>query len=331
MRYRCGSCRVSIDLHRAPPWRFDTPEARRALFRWWLRDPLHGLQDWLPHQAFRLLPTSVTSAVGARLGARQVAGRPGPSATARETLRLLRPDIGEAEAERLVRAHWIHLGRTFAEFSVLHRLWREGRIEVAGREHLDAAIASGRPLVVAGIHVGSWEALHVGLGALGIRFSGIYQRLPNRFRMRIADAARLRSQRINGPGVPLAPTLGAVFEAHRLLESREAALLTYVDEFVGGRVHAPLLGRPLRVEGNIARAVRLASQTGAAVLPCYALRLGEEARFRLTFLPEVPVGTPDRGRTGIKADIAALDAAIEGVVRAHPEQWFMLHAFRPDR
>jgi lauroyl/myristoyl acyltransferase len=74
-----------------------------------------------------------------------------------------------------------------------------------------------------------------------------------------------------------------------------------------------------------------ASQTGAAVLPCYALRLGEEARFRLTFLPEVPVGTPDRGRTGIKADIAVLDAAIEGVVRAHPEQWFMLHAFRPDR
>ncbi len=241
------------------------------------------------------------------------------------------PRGDEAEIARLLRAHWRHLGRTLAEFSALPRFWREERIEVAGLAHLEAARRSGRPLVIAGTHVGSWEALHAGLSGLGVAFHGIYQRLPNRFTMRIADRVRQRIRREGGPGAALAPTLNAVFEAHRLLESRQSALLYYVDEYWERRVHAPALGRALVIEGNIARAVRLASRTGAVVLPCYALRLGEAARFRLTFLREVPIGPPDRGRSGILADIAALDAAIEGVVRAHPEQWMMLHVFRTDR
>lgn len=319
------------DLYRPPPWRVGTPQARRDLVRWWLRDPWHGLKDWVPHHAMRLLATDAASAVGAWLARGAERRRPIQSDKARHALRLLHPGIQAAEEDRLLRAHWRHLGRCLAEFSVLHRLWHEGRIEVAGGEHLAAVQAAGRPLIIAGTHVGSWEALHVGLGGLGLRFSGIYQRLPNRFRMRIADAARNRSRRVNGPGTPLAPTLGAVFEAHRLLEDRSAALLCYVDEYWERRVHAPALGRPIVIEGNIARAVRLASQTGAAVLPCCALRIGDAAQFRLTFLPEVPVGPPGRGRGAIRDDIAALDAAVEQLVRLAPEQWMMLHAFDPAR
>lgn len=318
-------------LYTPPPWRLDSAEARAALYRWWLRDPLLGLKDWLPHQALRLLPSDTVSALGARLSWDQEKRRPLSSDRARALLRHLRPEADEAEIARLLRSHWRHLGRTLAEFSALPRFWREGRIEVAGREHLDAARASGRPLLFAGIHVGSWEALHAGLAGLGLRFHGIYQRLPNRFTMRIAHRVRQRIWRDGVTGVPLAPTRTAMFEAHRLLERREAALLYYVDEFWEQRVHAPALGRESIIAGNIARAVRLASITGAVVLPCYALRLGEAARFRLTFLPEVAIGRPDRGRAGTLADIVALDAAVETVVRAHPEQWLMLNVFRRDR
>lgn len=319
------------ELYRAPPWRWQDSSARLALWRWWVRDPFQGARDLVPHWLLRPLPTPLVTRIGARLSQGREQRHPEASARARALLRQLRPGASEAEIAALLRAHWHHLGRTFAEFSVLHRFWAEGRIEVTGLEHLEAVRAAGRPLVVAGLHVGSWEALHTGLSGLGVRFFGIYQRLPNRFRMRIADAARNRIRRAGGPGVALAPTLGAVFTAHRLLESREAALLYYVDEYWEGRVHAPALGRPVIIEGNIARAVRLASATGAAVIPAYALRIGEDARFRLTFLPEVPIGPQGRGRAGILADIQALDTAIEPVIRAHPEQWMMLHAFRPDR
>lgn len=318
------------ELYQPPSWRFDA-DGRRALYRWWVRDAMEGLRFALPDLALRAMPTDTASAFGARLSRGQAAKRPVPSDRVRALLRLLRPEATEVEVEALVAAHWTHLGRTLAEFPRLHRLWDEGRIAVEGEANLRAVLDAGRPLVVAGLHVGNWEVVHAGLSGLGIPFQGIYQRLANRFRMRMADAARNRIRRAGGPGKALAPTLGAVFTAHRVLETREAALLYYVDEYWEGRVHAPALGRPLRIEGNIARAVRLAAATGAAVIPAYALRLGDAACYRLTFLPEVPVGEPGRGRAGIRADIAALDAVIEGVVRQAPEQWLMAHVFDPAR
>lgn len=317
-------------LYPAPPWRWS---ARNALLRYWVRDPVEAMADWLPHQAMRLMPTETASAFGARLGLRAGRKRQVGSDRVRSLLRSLRPEATPAEVEALLMAHWAHVGRCFAEFAALSRFRAEGRIAIEGGERLLALRDAGRPLIIAGLHVGNWEVVHAGLAQLGIPFHAIYQRLPNRFRMRIADRARGRSRRSAGPqaSVAVAPTLGAVFEAHRVLESREAALLYYVDEFWEGRVHAPALGRPLRMDGNIMRAVRLAAATGAAVVPAYALRLGEAARFRLSFLPEVPVGPPGRGRQAVLQDIAALDAVVEQVVRATPEQWFMAHVFQPDR
>ncbi len=317
-------------LYPPPPWRWS---ARQALFRHWLRDPLQGLADWLPHQALRLLPTEAASAFGVTMGQRAGRKRQVGSDRVRALLRQLWPEATPAEVEALLAAHWAHVGRCFSEFAALSRFRAEGRIEIEGGDRLLALRDSGRPLIIAGLHVGNWEVVHAGLAQLGIPFHAIYQRLPNRFRMRIADRARGRSRSVAGPqaAVAVAPTLGAVFEAHRVLESREAALLYYVDEFWEGRVHAPALGRPLKLDGNIMRAVRLASATGAAIVPAYALRLGQAARFRLHFLPEVPIGPPGRGRQAVLADIAALDAVVEQVVRAHPEQWFMAHVFQPDR
>lgn len=317
-------------LHPAPPWQW---AHRAALWRHWLRDPVESLGDLIPHHVMRLLPTDRVSAIGAILGARSGSRRLEATSRAAALLRHLRPEAGEAEVARLVAAHWAHVGRCFAEFSALSRFRVEGRISFCGVEHVLGPRQAGRPLIVAGLHVGNWEVVHAGLAALDIPFHAIYQRLPNRFRMRIADAARHRSRATAGPqaAAGLAPTLGAAFEAHRLLETRSAALLYYVDEYWQGRVHAPALGRPLAMKGNIMRAVRLAAATGAAIVPAYALRIGEQARYRLTFLPEVPIGPHGRGRAAILDDIAALDAAIDPVVRAHPEQWFMLHAFRPDR
>ncbi len=315
----------------APPWRFDTQEARQALLRWWVRDPLDGLPYAALHHLFRMLPTETASALGARLGRRQVTSRPVATARARAALRLLCPEAGEAEIERLVEAHWTQVGRSLAEFSALHRLWREGRIEVAGREHLERVRASGRPLVLAGMHMANWEALHASLKELGQPFASIAQILPNRFRMAIVNQTRLRTHGWDGIGVLLPANARAMVTARRLLERRRHALLYHVDEYWRGRVAGPALGRPLRDDGNMGRAVRLAIRHGAALLPLHVLRLGDAARFRLNILPEIPLAELPAGEAGVKAGLAALDAVVEGVLRAYPEQWFHLHVFNPDR
>jgi KDO2-lipid IV(A) lauroyltransferase len=315
-----------MSLYAPPPFSLADPAARRALWRYWGRDPLRGLKDAAMHAVLRPMPTDAVSAIGAWLGARHGAGRPETSANIRRVIGRLRPEAGAAELGSMQRDLWRHLGRVVAEFCVLDRLWAEGRIEVAGAEHLEAALDSRRPLIFAGLHVGSWEALHVGITGIGLKLAGIYQRLPSRFEMAIVNRARRRT-----PIRLLDPSPAGALEARRLLARGESAVLMYVDEYVGGRVLAPALGRAPRPEGNIHRVVRLAALTGAAVLPVHAVRLGPAARFRLEVRPALRLERLPRDAAAVAADQAALDAAAEAVVRAHPEQWLMATSFSWDR
>jgi KDO2-lipid IV(A) lauroyltransferase len=315
-----------MSLYAPPPFTLGHRAGRRALWRYWGRDPLRGLKDAAMHAALRPLPTDAVSALGAWLGARHGAGRPETSANIRALFARLRPAAGAAELAAMEHALWRHLGRVVAEFCVLDRLWLEGRIEVAGADHVEAALDSRRPLLFAGLHVGSWEALHVGITGLGVRLAGIYQRLPSRFEMAMANRARRRT-----PLRLLDPVPASALEARRLLATRQSAVLMYVDEYVGGRVQAPAFGRAVRPEGNIHRLVRLAALTGATVLPVHALRLGAAARFRLEVRPALRLQHLPRDAVALAADQAALDATVDAVVRAHPEQWLMATSFSWDR
>jgi KDO2-lipid IV(A) lauroyltransferase len=313
---------VVDELYPPPPWRW---AQRAALWRYWVRDPVDAVKDIVPHHLMRLLPSQLVSDIGARLGRRAGVRAKVASRRARETLRLLRPEASEAEIEALLAAHWAHVGRCFAEFSVLERLWPEGCIAVEGAEHVATAREAGRPLIFAGLHVGNWEAMHAGISGMGVPLAGIYQRLDNRFRMGVANQARRRT-----PIRLLDPVPASAIVARRALDRREQVVLMYVDEDVGRRVHAPLLGRAPRPEGNIHRLARLAGLTGAAVLPVHALRLGAAPRFRLVIGPELPLLRRPRDPEALAEDQARLDAAAEAVVRPNPEQWLMLNAFRPD-
>jgi KDO2-lipid IV(A) lauroyltransferase len=315
-----------MSLYRPPPFSLRDAASRRALWRYWGRDPLRGLKDAVLHAALRPLPSDVVSAFGGRLGRRHGAARPATSAGIRAVFAQLRPGAAPAALAALEGELWEHLGRTVAEFCVLDRLWREGRIEAEGHAHIEAARAAGRPLLFAGLHVGNWEAAHAGLTGLGLPLACFYQKLPSRFEMAMADRARRRT-----PVRMLDPVPASALEAQRLLLRGERAVLMFVDEYVGGRVHAPALGRPVQAAGNIHRLVRLAALTGAAVLPVHALRVGQAARFRFVVGPALDLRRAVRDAVALAADQAMLDAAAEAVVRAHPEQWLMATSFRWDR
>ncbi len=314
-----------------------TPEWRR-LYRHWLRDPLVGARLLAMHQLMRALPTDAVSALGGRLG--RVAGPRLHSAAerrARATLAALRPDLAsDAAAMAIALSHmWDALGRVYAEFSAEDRLWPEGRVEVRGEGHVVPRAAGERPLIVAGVHLGNWELLPITLGYLGHRITDVYQPQRNRFEDGIAMRTRLRTiQRMTSAVpqcavylVPPSRTVGA--ELLRALQAGHV-LMIYVDEHVGGRVQAPAFGRPIRTDGNLARVVRLARMADADIVPAYVERVGG-ARFRVSFLPPLPLRrTADRA-ADIGVNAASLDAAVTGPVLAHLEQWFMLPDFRMDR
>src|SRR5688572_8346158 len=313
----------------APPlrWLLQDAQRRRAAYRYWGYDTFMGVLNTVMHYAVMALPTDVCSALGSVLGG--FSGRyryREADARARQMWRRLRPDASDGPAVDAAMARaWRQVGRTMAEYSVLHRMMREERVVVEGVEHLDAARAAGKPRLVMALHLGNWEILGATLCAVGHPGSGIYQPPDNRFEHRIAVRARLRyGARLFPPG--RRSTRAVV----RDLAAKENIVIVYVAECVNGHVFAPRFGRPRRLEGNLTNVARLAEMTGAAVIPAYAVRTGSAARFHVRFLPPVDLVRTGARQADLEANVAKLDALIEPIVRAHLDQWFYLFEFSLD-
>jgi KDO2-lipid IV(A) lauroyltransferase len=272
-------------------------------------------KDIALHEGMRLLPTPAVSALGS--GIALLASRfrlKGQVARSARALSHLRPELDEAARHALAVANLRNIGRSYAEFSCLHRAAREGRIVVEGRENITAPNA-----VLALLHLGNWEAGMVVIDELGLRIRSIYQPPASATQLAIAMRVRrsLKNDAIRGDAM-------ALREALRVLARGDTMVGVFVDEYKGGRVNAPAFGRAPAARGNIAMAARLALRAGVPLVPAYMTR-EPGPRFRAHFLPPVPLGGDP------VADQAAIEAVIEPVVRRHLDQWLMLSAFRPDR
>jgi KDO2-lipid IV(A) lauroyltransferase len=283
-----------------------------------------GLIKSAVHHGLRLLPIDWCSSVGA-LGAKTAPLRyPKSDARARRTFKRLRPEASDpAWLDAAMNRLWRNIGRTMAEYSVLDRLWGAGRIEVEGVEHFNAAKATGKPRIIIGLHLGNWEVIGPALIQCGHPVNVVYLRPDNAFEHQIVRKVRFRY------GVRLVtPTPNSPREAIRILQKNEEAFGIYVDELARDRVHGPAFGRTLRSMGNIAYVARLALMTGAMVLPIYAVRVGDRAQFKVTFLPPLDiVDTGDRD-ADVMANIARIDALIDPIVKAHLDQWYYVLDFK---
>jgi KDO2-lipid IV(A) lauroyltransferase len=274
---------------------------------------------WHP---LRLLPTARVSAAGAWLGRRLgPVLHPELDARARANLARLRPDLDPAAALAEV---WGNIGATYAEMARGLRLWDEGRVEVRGAAHV-LETRRERSVLVAGLHTANPEVLGLTLARLGARPAGIAMRQPTAFRERVITALRRRA---GGRVIPA--RRDAARAALGVLAAGEETLLLYVDESVGGEVRAPSLGRGERRAGNIVLAARLARLTGCAIVPGFVTRL-PGPRFVTTFLPPLALPPPSGERAAdIAAGVAALDAALDPVVRARLTQWLYTISLRPE-
>ncbi len=275
-----------------------------------------GAREVALHYAMRLLPIGACSWLGVRIGPLVGPLDAKADARVRKNLALLRPQWNDAELEAGRLSNWRNVGRTMAEFSVLRRLWASDRVTLHGRENYDAAQA-WKARVYVGAHLGNWELLGPKLLDLGEDGAEFYQPPRNRFQRAIAERTRRQFEhRLLAPGAS-----GAVAALRRLREGR--GIVMFIDEFTRGRVHGPAFGRPLDPRAGLGTAVRLAQSAGGVVIPAYVLRRAGEARFDMHVLTPIPVVG-----LSVEAGMAAVNAALEPVVREHLEQWYMLHELR---
>ena len=200
------------------------------------------------------------------------------------------------------------------------RLWTRPRAENLGliRERhgealFDAALASGRGLVVAAPHHGNWELLNQWLAArtpLSILYKPPESKVGEAFLRRVradADASRVTQVRAEGPGIR------QLFRT--LKDGGVVGILPDQQPKAGDGVFAPFFGRKAL---TMTLLPRLVERSGATVLFCSCERLpGPELAYALRIDP-APDGIRDPDPA---VSAAALNAGVEAMARRAPAQY----------
>ncbi len=217
----------------------------------------------------------------------------------------------------------LDVARTFVEYAtsvadVLRgpRSGESPQALVRGEEHLDDALAGGKGVVVVTAHTAGWE------------MAGGLLRVDHPVRVVIVDEAErdpgaraIQDRARREQGVEIEHAGGDAFASLRLLgHLRDGAVVALQVDRLGAGMRA----RPVRLFGRTSAIpegpLRLASASGAPVLPVFAGRVGHR---RYEIVVEAPIRVPRRP-TEEELDAAAerIAAAMEKAIRTRPTQWF---------
>jgi KDO2-lipid IV(A) lauroyltransferase len=241
---------------------------------------------------------------------------------AHDNLRHAFPELAADDRRRdaLVRAVYRHFCNLLMEMIHLPRAlrpttWRRFVVPSCGRE-LTAALLSGRPLLFVTAHFGNWEMGGYTLGLLGIASSAIARRLDNPHLDRFLRRFRQRT------GQEVLDKSGD-FERIEAVLDGGGVLATLGDQDAGQRgLYVNFFGRPASTHKAVAL---LALQHRAPMLVIGFPRLAGPLRYEVVLedvvRPEEYEGRPD----AVRAMTERFTAALERLVRRHPEQYFWLH------
>ncbi len=279
--------------------------------------PLRYAVAWVLYAWMRLvvlLPFRVQMAIGRALGRAGYRLLPARRRIAARNLAACLPELApEARAEILAK-HFESLGLSLVEMSM--GWFGSGdavrrRIDIDGAEHLQAALAKGRGVILFSAHFTTFEFFWAALAPLCTKLCGMYKWARNPVMNRVMNRGR-------GRYFDLLFDKDSVREMMRAL--RENAVVWYAsDQSYGGKgsVLLPFFAEPAMTNTAIGR---IAKASGAVVLPYFCRRLPTN-RYVINIgapLPGLPSGDP-------VADTLALTKLLEDYIRKCPEQYWWIH------
>lgn len=273
-----------------------------------LADGLFALAAW-----FARLPWPWLRALGDALawGWRRLDAR--ESRVARRNLELAYPELLPSQRQELHR----NILRTTARQALeTLRFWTHPHTvnlahlrERHGEPLYDAALASGRGVIVVAPHFGNWELLNQWLssrGPIAIVYAPPDSPVGDAFLVRVRSADNIRQVRAEGP---------AVRQLWKVLKDGGAVgILPDQQPKQGDGEFAPFFGVQALTMTLVSR---LAERTGATVLFAWCERIGPDLDFALHVEPaSAQISDPDPAIA-----VAALNAAIERIARRDPAQY----------
>jgi Kdo2-lipid IVA lauroyltransferase/acyltransferase len=271
---------------------------------------------------FRILPLELASRLGGLLG-RALGPRAAFNRRAHRNLRRALPELGEAEARRIIRGMWDNLGRVVAEYPHLgkYRVYeRGGRIEIVGAEHIRAQAAAGKPAIFFSGHFGNWEVPTLALTQAGLDVVEMYRAANNP----IVDRLISHSRGFVGSELAAKGSTGARRMLAAMKAGRHIAML--IDQKANDGIAVPFFGRYAMTMPSPAV---FAQRFGCALVPVRVDRL-KGARFRITCEPPLDIVLSDNAEADTLAIMTKMNQVIERWIRERPDHWFWVHRRWPD-
>jgi KDO2-lipid IV(A) lauroyltransferase len=268
----------------------------------------------------RSLPLSWTYWLGARLADLFYLASPGQrGAIRRNHLRIRRYrglPVSERDLNRMTRETYQLFGHYMADFfrySVSAKRGLEQRVELEGVEHLTAALAGGRGVLLTTAHIGNWELGGLILSLKGYPLTVAYRPMSSpRVNRMFLEQRRKR-------GLDPVPLGRAALGMVRALRQGQLAAVLADRDFSEDPFLLPFFGAPARLPRGPAT---LSYRVGSPLLPGFMLRK-PDGNFRMVLTPAI-----DPGRyASAEALQGELVRVLERVIGEHATQWFIFEDF----
>ncbi|MEJ6395204.1 lysophospholipid acyltransferase family protein [Gymnodinialimonas sp. 2305UL16-5] len=290
-----------------------------------MKPPTRRKSDWLLDRLWRgvlwcamRLPYRVRLAVMGWLFRAIVGPATGRKAQALTNLKMIFPDMPDAERKRIASAVLDNVGRMVIESYTNDTLMERAEAwepSGAGWPAVQAAQAEGRPILFITGHFGNSQAARALLMRRGYRIGALYRPLSNDF--------------LNDHYVATLADMGGAFARDRrglagfmkhLRSGAQGAIL--IDQYVYDGQIIDFMGHPAPTS---VAAAEMALKYNALAVPVYSTRLDNGLDFRIEFEDPIP-------HTDALSMTKAFNDSLSKRVFDAPEQWFWVHnRWKPER
>jgi len=239
-----------------------------------------------------------------------------------KNLEIAFPEKSAEERRRILRASYINLGRSGAEYIRLsgffHRRLKR-RIRYQGLVHFARAMQErpGKGVLVLTAHYGNFELLLAGHALHGYQISLVHH--TQRF---LAGDALMTFVRERA-GVDIIRKHSAARAVLRALKDGELVGIPFDQNAKRSEaVFVPFFNEPAATAGAVAR---LAMISGAPVVPVFMVRQPDHRHHLIVIREPIPVQRTGDVDADVLENTRRFVKAVEDQVRAHPEQFLWTH------
>jgi lauroyl/myristoyl acyltransferase len=247
-----------------------------------------------------------------------------PRAKLEANLRMALPDVTPGRLRQLVWHNFRNHAKAYADLMRLPVARVEDLrqlLHVQGTEHLEAARARGRGVLVVSAHMGSWEVAAAIWSATVAPVSLFAEELEPR---ELYEWYRGTRARLGISVLPL--TRSGLRQVLQALDNQEMVVTAIDRDILGTGIAVDFFDRPARIpEGPAAIALR----KGTPLLPVAVYRLPDDTFQAVGYPPIFAEPTGDR-QADLRRVTGELVARLEEIIRAHPDQWHMPHSIWSD-